>query len=136
MGVVLVVEDDSDVAELTCRMIRAMGLECRWVATGQAALELLGRGFVVDLFVIDLRLPDTKGVVLGQRVVQQSDAPIIFTTGHVGLRHQPSSIPRSAFLPKPYEIDQLLEVVSRYLPVLDPRRSGWHMLKSETYNEE
>ena len=58
----LLVEDDPAVGETICHMLQEAGYRCEWVPTGQAAVALAESGaLLVDLFIIDVRLPDISG---------------------------------------------------------------------------
>ncbi len=55
-GLVLVVEDDADVAEIAASMLESHGFEARLAYRGAAALELLRSGETVDLVLCDAGL--------------------------------------------------------------------------------
>jgi DNA-binding NtrC family response regulator len=59
--VVLVVEDDSAVRGLACRLLEAHGYAAREAAGGRAALDMLRNGLAVSAVVTDLRMADGSG---------------------------------------------------------------------------
>ena len=55
---VLVVEDDADVLDVTCAMLRASGYRVLVARDGQEGLSLLHRGETVDLLFADIMMPN------------------------------------------------------------------------------
>jgi two-component system, cell cycle sensor histidine kinase and response regulator CckA len=121
---VVVVEDDPAVAEITCRMVEQAGYRCECVGTGGRA-RALADSTSVGLFVIDLHLPDTSGPALGRWITQQfPGTPIVYTSGYVHHRLEPGELRGAPFLPKPYTQDELASTLGRLLPSGSGEPSG------------
>src|ERR1700754_402830 len=60
-GLVVIVEDEADIASALEYNFEREGFQTRKAATGRAALEILGRDPLPDLVVLDLMLPDVSG---------------------------------------------------------------------------
>ena len=58
---VLVVEDEENVAFVIAAALKLSGLEVAQARTGREALSLLGGGMTPDLVVLDVMLPDLDG---------------------------------------------------------------------------
>lgn len=78
---ILVVEDEPAIAETTTYALTTDGFETVWVATGQAALDLLQHQ-QFDLVVLDIGLPDINGFDLFRQIEHQ--LPVIFLTARSG----------------------------------------------------
>jgi two-component system, OmpR family, catabolic regulation response regulator CreB len=78
---ILVVEDEPAIAETTTYALNTDGFETVWVATGQAALDLL-QYQQFDLAVLDVGLPDINGFDLFRQIGHQ--LPVIFLTARSG----------------------------------------------------
>lgn len=115
---VLVVEDDPTVAEITCRMVREAGYRAECVRSGKQAVDLAAApSSIVDLFIIDLHLPDMPGARVAQRVQQlQPAAAIVFTSGYPSYR-LPAELESMPFLPKPYTLEEVAAVLGQLLPL-------------------
>ncbi|GAB3661876.1 response regulator transcription factor [Streptomyces sparsus] len=74
---VLVVEDESDVADSLIRGLRRHGHETVGVATGGQALEAYREA---DLVLLDLELPDIDGLEVCRLIRRACDTPIIAFT--------------------------------------------------------
>ena len=72
----LIVEDDVDIADVLRRSLRNEGYEVRTSVDGIEALDVAA-GFVPDLVVLDLGLPDMPGLEVCREIRSWSDAPII-----------------------------------------------------------
>ena len=110
---VLVVEDSEDIAEVI-----SLGLsdsfEVIIAHDGLEAAEKVAR-FQPDILVIDVMLPKMSGYQLCQSVRANPsfvDAPIIFVTAKASPkdREHAMRLGASAFLPKPFEIDELVRL--------------------------
>ena len=64
---VLLVDDDSDVRDVTACMLEDLGYHVTPAASGAAALDLLDGGAVFDLHLFDFAMPGMNGVELAQR---------------------------------------------------------------------
>ncbi len=110
-GRILVVDDDHDVRTLAVSMLERLGHSCASVADAHAALEFLQASHDVAIMFSDVRMP---GGMNGLQLVQEarlmrSDLKVILTSGHVGDMKimQQIKASRFAFLPKPYDEDEL-----------------------------
>ncbi len=72
----LVVEDEDAIAEPLVEGLVAEGFDVTRVATGQAALD----AELVDLVLLDVRLPDIDGFSVCRQLRARSDVPIIMVT--------------------------------------------------------
>lgn len=72
----LVVEDEDSIAEPLLEGLRTEGFEVTRVATGREALDAP----LVDLVLLDVRLPDLDGFTVCRELRARSDVPIIMVT--------------------------------------------------------
>src|SRR4030067_2916131 len=76
---VVVVEDEPMVAEVVERYLRRDGYEVKMAADGLEALRLF-QGWVPDLVILDLMLPQMDGLEVCRRMRAAREAPIIMLT--------------------------------------------------------
>lgn len=113
----LLVEDDPAVGETICHMLQEAGYRCEWLSTGRAALALVESGALsVDLFVIDVRLPDISGTTLARHLTQgRPSTPVLFVSAYPEPTDELMPNVHWAFLPKPFTSEQLCEAVGQLL---------------------
>ena len=78
-GSVLVVDDDSSLAEMLSIVLRQEGFESRIVTRGDQALEAF-RSFRPDLVLLDLMLPGKDGIDVCKEIRAESGVPIVMLT--------------------------------------------------------
>jgi DNA-binding response OmpR family regulator len=76
---ILVVEDDSRIADMVVKNLEAAGYECRQSPDGGHALAEFERN-KPDLVVLDLGLPGLDGLQITRRIRRDSDVPILMLT--------------------------------------------------------
>ncbi len=76
---IMVVEDESTMADVVARYLRRDGHDVRVSADGLAALEEL-RAFRPDLVVLDLMLPGLDGLEVCRRIRADGPTPVIILT--------------------------------------------------------
>jgi DNA-binding response OmpR family regulator len=106
---VLLVEDDTRLAEMVSEYLGGAGFDISRVASGAAALERLARQ-PYDALVLDLTLPDIDGLEVCRRLRTRWDTPVLMLTARgepmdrvVGLE-----LGADDYLPKPFEPRELL----------------------------
>ena len=111
-SIVFVVDDDVSVRESLELLIRTAGWQPETFAS---ALEFLSRSrpTVPCCLVLDVTLPGLSGLELQQRLVERTDMPIIFITGHgdVPMSVQAMKAGAVEFLTKPFTNDVLLDAI-------------------------
>jgi DNA-binding NtrC family response regulator len=117
MTTILVVDDDLETCELTCRMLRSAGYDCFWATSGEHALTLLvERRGAPDLFVIDVRLQDMPGPTLAWLLLERyGEVPVLFISGYSSFDAALLAAARWEFLAKPFEAPALVAAVRRML---------------------
>ncbi|HEX6061155.1 MAG TPA: response regulator [Candidatus Limnocylindria bacterium] len=117
---VLIVEDDKTTGDLLASAFNEQrGYEALAVASGDAALDALGR-IDPDLLLLDIRMPGMSGLDLYDRVRADPrfrSLPIVFETG-TGREHAAELRARgiATYIKKPFDIEELVRFVRRLVP--------------------
>jgi DNA-binding response OmpR family regulator len=108
---ILVVEDDTDVAEMLDAYFRAQGYDVVAVNTGSAALES-AHNRRPDLVILDIRLPDLDGYEVARHLRKNrrtEDVPILFLTSKRARDDRLYGLELGAddYITKPFDIQEL-----------------------------
>jgi FixJ family two-component response regulator len=111
-SIVFVVDDDVSVRESLELLIRAAGWHPETFASAREFLSR-PRPTVPCCLVLDMTLPGLSGLELQQQLVERTDMPIIFITGHgdVPMTVQAMKAGAVEFLTKPFTNDVLLAAI-------------------------
>jgi CheY-like chemotaxis protein len=113
-GRILVVDDDEPMLRLTELLLREAGFEVACALGGRVALDLLASGIGgFDGVVLDLAMPDVGGdAVLEAIRATRPGLPVVMVSGHAeseaAARHPLLRSPRTRFLHKPYQPEELV----------------------------
>src|SRR5262245_59202718 len=123
---ILVVEDDTAIAELVRYNLEAEGLQCTIATTGEEA-ELLVAEDRFDLIVLDWMLPGLSGIELCQRLRRREDlheVPILMLTarGEEGDRVRGLATGADDYVVKPFSVVELVARVKALLRRSSPDR--------------
>ena len=107
------VDDDSSFRQAIRSLLRSAGYR---VETSPSAEEFLKNGDLARLrcLIVDLRMPGMGGLELQRRLKTSGHAvPIIFVTAHADENSRTKAFEGGAFafLPKPFDGDELLDTV-------------------------
>ena len=83
MSRIMVVEDESTIADAVLYALRADGLQAEHFLLGRPALEQL-RSHAFDVVILDVGLPDISGFELCRELRRFSEVPVIFLTARDG----------------------------------------------------
>jgi DNA-binding response OmpR family regulator len=116
---VLIAEDEVDLAWVERFNLEAEGYEVEWAEEGRQALAVL-ESFGPDLLILDVMLPYVDGwsVLAWLREWPAERRPkVIVVSAATGLADQERALTLGArsFLPKPFDMDDLLELVATTL---------------------
>jgi DNA-binding NtrC family response regulator len=109
----LIVDDEAPFLDAIAARLAIRGLEVGTASSGEEALEL-ARTFKFDLALVDLKMPGMNGMQLLKILKEEHRfLEVIILTGHGALESAVEAAKLGAFgyLPKPYEIDKLLETL-------------------------
>jgi PAS domain S-box-containing protein len=116
---VMIVDDEADARELAEVFLRARGARVTTAASAEEALPKL-RELRPDIFVSDIGMPQVNGLTLMRRIRELprdegGEVPAIAVTGLASSEdtRQTLAAGYQEHLPKPLQLDKLLEVVSR-----------------------
>ncbi len=105
---VLFVEDE-EALQKSYRRYFAGRYDMAFARTGADAMKQLD-AFMPDILVLDMRLPDTDGIALLQKIRQQSPAlPVVVTTAYVSMEPLMGvlDLGHSGYLVKPFDLNDL-----------------------------
>jgi signal transduction histidine kinase/FixJ family two-component response regulator len=116
---VLVVEDETEVRELTCEFLRVTGYSVLDAPNGLAALELLARySGTVHLVLSDVIMPRMGGAELAERLrTVRPDTKVLLMSGYSEYSNTPNdpAFSRLPVLAKPFSRSSLIEKVKEAL---------------------
>ena len=113
MAIILIVEDEVDVAEVIADTLIERGHEAR-VAVSAGHASMIVNTERPDAILLDINLPDSAGTVTLARLHELlPDVPIIMVTANTDDELARATLRRGAFdyISKPFNIDHLVHVV-------------------------
>jgi len=121
MPTILIAEDDKQIREALDRILRFEGYETVLARDGAAALEAFA-GDRPDIAILDINMPFVDGLSVTRKLRDRGDrTPILILTARQATADRVEGLDAGAddYLPKPFELDELLARVRALL-----RRSG------------
>jgi two-component system cell cycle sensor histidine kinase/response regulator CckA len=116
VATILLVEDDEQVRVLAESFLQTAGHSTLSAGSSEQALALLATDDPVDLLFVDVRLQEDAeaGFSLAKKAIElRPDLKILYTSAQ-GLTDGMTAlfVPNSAYLPKPYTVEQLGTMLS------------------------
>jgi CheY-like chemotaxis protein len=120
-AIILLVDDDNAVREVTAAMLRELGYVVLEVGSGGAALDLLDGEAHVDLALLDFAMPGMNGMELARQInAGFPTLPVLFITGYVD-NTELSEVGDPKIIKKPFVGDELTKKVDAALAKAAPR---------------
>jgi DNA-binding response OmpR family regulator len=121
---ILCVDDEDDICQLLETILTMCGYTAVVATTGAEALARARTH--PDLVILDVNLPDLDGIEVCRRLRQiDRTVPVLFITAATGARRREAiAAGGSAFLEKPFDVDELLDMIERLLSRRHERRTG------------
>ena len=111
---VLIVDDEEIVREITAETLQNAGYQVEAVSSGAKALEFFSANRDVALVITDLMMPELGGRGLYEALrAEGTRVPVVFTSGFVSAdtREREGLDPSVPFLEKPWEMSDLVRIV-------------------------
>jgi signal transduction histidine kinase/ActR/RegA family two-component response regulator len=123
-AVILLVDDDSAVREVTAAILRDLGYVVLEVGSGGAALDLLDKQARIDLALLDFAMPGMNGMEVARQVQAKLPAlPILFVTGYADVTAL-REVGEARIIQKPFVGDELANKVHAALAGPSPCLRG------------
>ncbi len=131
MAKVLIVEDDEGISDFVNLELKHEGYETAVADTGRKALDLF-ESFNPDLLLLDIMLPELSGLEVLRRIRKTSDVPVILLTARGETYDKVNGLNAGAddYLPKPFEIEELLARMGAVLRRSERKDAGGQELKN------
>lgn len=119
---ILLVEDEVEIAEFVATELRFEGYDVRVEHDGMRGM-IAARQDPPDLLILDRMLPGLDGLEFTRRLRKTSDLPIILLTARGEPRERVEGLNAGAndYLPKPFDLDELIARVNAQLRAHKPR---------------
>lgn len=115
---ILVVEDDPAARATISDLLSDEGYTCVEAADGRDAIDVLsGAPAPPCAILLDLMMPRMNGWEFGEWLREQpalARVPLIVLSAAKGAGADAKRLAASAFIPKPFDLDDLLATVARY----------------------
>jgi len=110
---ILVVDDDPAIRTTIADILGLEGYAVETAANGAEALDAVARQYP-SVIVLDMRMPVMDGWTFARELEARAiRLPIIVITAAQNARHWAEEIRADAYLPKPFDLNDLLETVER-----------------------
>lgn len=118
---ILVVDDDTALAEMIGIVLKSEGFEPHFCATGDGALEAF-RTVRPDLILLDLMLPGKDGLEVCREIREESSVPIVMLTAKSDTVDVVQGLESGAddYVPKPFKPKELVARVRARLRMSEP----------------
>jgi len=115
-GDILVVDDDVAIVDFVVDLLEDEGYKVRTANNGEIALEAISQQ-LPGMILVDMRMPQMSGEEFLAHLYQRGilGVPVVLMTADSRVTHDVVHDYAVDYLPKPFDLDQLLECVARYL---------------------
>jgi CheY-like chemotaxis protein len=116
-GDVMVVEDDYAIRETLRELLEEEGYRVTQASNGAEALARLRAMTAPRLILLDLMMPVMDGWEFRRAIrgdERLAHVPVIILSADHALEQKVSNLSVQGYLPKPFELDDLLQAVERY----------------------
>jgi two-component system, cell cycle sensor histidine kinase and response regulator CckA len=111
---VLLVEDQDQILDLLCDVLRDQGHEVHVASSGTEALELVTNGLEPTVLVTDVMLPGLRGPELAVEVRKlYPNLPVLFMSGYSAEALTGGLLENSEFLGKPFRVGSFLRLLEQ-----------------------
>jgi len=126
----LIVDDDQEVRDLETEILSQQGYDVLQAASVAEALRVAASTSAIDLLITDLAMPEADGLELTRRFrTVHPKTPVLIVSGSLPLLRAWSEedLDRFEFLPKPFQVNELLQKVRTLLDAATPVaiRKSW-----------
>ena len=113
---ILIVEDDAGIADFVNAELLHEGYTTVLAGDGRTALEVFEKEHP-DLILLDVMLPELSGLEVLRRIRKESNVPVIVVTARGETYDRVNGLNAGAddYIPKPFEIEELLARMSAVL---------------------
>jgi len=118
---ILIVEDDDAVRDLAVEMFSSEGFSVLEALNAKSGMEQFKEHPEIDLVFSDLILPGgVTGIEMTKQILEERPGiPIILVTGYqdkgAAIAANTESMANIAYVPKPYDIEEIPEMVKRMI---------------------
>jgi two-component system nitrogen regulation response regulator NtrX len=135
MSSILIVDDERDIRELVGDILRDEGYSVRLAGNSDDCMAEIGKE-APSLMILDIWLKDSRmdGIDILKTVKRDNpDIPVVIISGHGNIEIAVAAIKQGAydFIEKPFNIDQLMVVVSRAMETSRLRRENTDLRRRE-----
>ncbi len=140
MGDILIVDDERDIRELVSDILKDEGFTTRLAGDSEAAMAEMNKE-APSLMILDIWLKDSHmdGIDILKEVKRDNpDVPVIIISGHGNIETAVAAIKLGAydFVEKPFNIDQLMVVVTRAMETSRLRRENTELRRKDVTTTE
>lgn len=128
----LIVDDEVELAQMTCEYFEMFGVSCKYVESAQECLAFLAEN-TAGLILLDINLVNESGFSLCKKIRETLDIPILF----ISARDSDSdvlialNIGGDDYIKKPYSLSVLLAKVQVVLKRMEAGRRAAESMKRE-----
>jgi two-component system response regulator ArlR len=131
MEKILIIEDDAGISDFVNSELIHEGYSTCTAFNGREALEVFEKE-KPDLILLDVMLPELSGLEVLRRIRKTSNVPVIIVTARGETYDKVNGLNAGAddYIPKPFEIEELLARMSAVLRRAVPQNSKQVVLKN------
>ena len=135
MGDILIVDDERDIRELISDILKDEGFTTRLAGTSDQCMAELNKE-PPGLMILDIWLKDSAmdGIDILKHVKRDNpEIPVVIISGHGNIEIAVAAIKQGAydFIEKPFNIDQLMVVITRAMETSRLRRENSQLKRGE-----
>lgn len=118
MDSILVVDDDINLGTVLSQELSEIGYTTKYVDNADDALIYLESGNVVDLILLDLKMPGKDGFYVLKEIKENNiNVKVVVLTAYADVKSAIDSarLGASDFISKPYDLDELIITIRKVL---------------------